>query len=159
VATTTRTGPVVLFVLGAMSAAVSGTPRRDAELHLTPLCHLEHSKPALYTRGKKLVKFIDIEASSSEVADCARFALSRADDGWSADGHWASNSKRNNTWKYVATSQLRQVRHATFRTGLGYQIISQIISLPLWHALYVSARYRRQPSRSVDSSIHSCLVI
>ena len=108
-ATTTRTCPVLLYFLGAMSAAVSGPPRRDAELHLTPLCHLEHSKPALYTRGKKLVKLIDIEASSSEVADCARFALSRADDGWSADGHWASNSKRNNTWKYVATSQLRQV--------------------------------------------------
>ena len=108
-ATTTRTCPVLLYFLGALSAAVSGPPRRDAELHLTPLCHLEHSKPALYTRGKKLVKLIDIEASSSEVADCARFALSRADDGWSADGHWASNSKRNNTWKYVATSQLRQV--------------------------------------------------
>ena len=68
-ATTTRTGPVVLFVLGAMSAAVSGTPRRDAELHLTPLCHLENSKPALYTRGKKLVKLIELEAGSSEVAD------------------------------------------------------------------------------------------
>ena len=108
-ATTTRTCPVLLYFLGAMSAAVSGPPRRDAELHLTPLCHLEHSKPALYTRGKKLVKLIDIEASSSEVADCARFALSRADDGWSADGHWASNSKRNNTWKYSVTSQLRQV--------------------------------------------------
>ena len=108
-ATTTRTCPVLLYFLGALSAAVSGPPRRDAELHLTPLCHLEHSKPALYTRGKKLVKFIDIEASSSEVADCARFALSPTDDGLSADGHWAFNSKRNKTWRYVATSELRQV--------------------------------------------------
>ena len=51
----------------------------------------------------------------------------------------------------------RHAGHATFRTGLGNQTISQIISLPLWHALYVSARYKRQPWKQVGGQQYTLM--
>ena len=90
--------------------AAQGPPIRDAELHLTPLVHLEGSKPPLYIRGKKLIKIIPSDCVPDALAARARYLLTRADDGWSAEGHLTANSKRNNTWKFCANPKLRKAQ-------------------------------------------------
>ena len=90
--------------------AAQGPPTRDAELHLTPLVHLEGSKPPLYIRGKKLIKIIPSDCFPNALPARARYLLTRADDSWSAEGHLTANSKRNNTWRFCANPKLRKAQ-------------------------------------------------